>query len=132
MATFVFSRVTKLLTGCVDGNYSLRSEATSQAVGIGLGEIAEFLCTLLEQSMLLLPAASQATVITRTLNHRPACVGGICDMLLQVLKFDVFRDGTVGGKKMAPAPKPSSPVPFSQLRKFALHFVGEPAFHQPD
>ena len=31
-----------------------------------------------------------------TLNHLPADAGGICDVLLQVLKYDVFGDCTVG------------------------------------
>jgi len=52
-------------------------------------------------------------------------------MLFQVLKYDVFRDGTVGGREIPSAPKVTAPVAFFDLREFALDFVGRPALHQP-
>ncbi len=51
-------------------------------------------------------------------------------MLFQVLKYDVLCYGTVGGRKVAPAPKMASPVAFFEMREFALHFVGRPSLHQ--
>ena len=52
-------------------------------------------------------------------------------MLLQVLKYDVFGDGAVGGREVPASPKPPAPVAFLELREFALHLVGGPPLHQP-
>ncbi len=40
----------------------------------------------------------------------PAGAGRIGDVLLQVLKYDVFGDGTVGRREVPPAPKAPPPV----------------------
>ena len=53
----------------------------------------------------------------------PAFAGRILDVLLQVLKYDIFRDGTVGGRKIPPAPKSLPPIPFLQCRELPLYQV---------
>ena len=61
----------------------------------------------------------------------PAGAGRIGDVLFEVLKYDVFRDGTVGGREIPSAPKAPPPIAALQLREFALHLVGGAALHQP-
>ena len=59
----------------------------------------------------------------------PSGDGRILDMLLQVLKYNVLCDCTVGGRKIAPAPKVTPPIALFQLRELALHFVGGTPLH---
>ena len=57
------------------------------------------------------------------LNHLPACAGGICDMLFQILKYDVFRDCAVGCREIPASPKPPAPVALLELGELTLHFM---------
>ena len=57
-----------------------------------------------------------------TLNDLPADAGGIFDVFVQVLKYHVFGDGTVGCGEVTPAPEVAAPIAFFQIRKFAEQF----------
>ena len=52
-------------------------------------------------------------------------------MAFEVLKYDIFGNGTIGGGKVPPAPEVAAPIAFLQLRELPLHLVGRPAFDQP-
>ena len=65
-------------------------------------------------------------------NPLTAAAGGIFHVLLQVLKYDVSSNGTVGGREVPTAPKPLPLIALFELRERALHLVGRAAFHQPD
>ena len=59
----------------------------------------------------------------------PACAGRILDVILQVLKYCIFCDGTIGGRKVTPAPKPLPPITFLQCREFPLYQIRGAPFH---
>ncbi len=42
-------------------------------------------------------------------------------MVFQVLKYGVFGDGTIGGRKVSPALKVPTPVTLLKLRELVLH-----------
>lgn len=60
----------------------------------------------------------------------PAGAGEIGNVLLQVLKHDVFGNGAVGGRKVPSTSRASFPISVPQLREFALHLVEGSALHQ--
>ena len=41
----------------------------------------------------------------------PAGAGSVREVIIQALKYEFVRDGTVGCREVAPAPKAASPVP---------------------
>ena len=51
----------------------------------------------------------------------PAGAGRIFDVILQVLKYDIFCDRTIGGRKIPPAPKSLPPIALLENRKFLLN-----------
>ena len=59
----------------------------------------------------------------------PACAGRILYVILQVLKYGIFCDGAVSGRKVPPAPKPLSPVAFLQCGEFPLYQVRRAPLH---
>lgn len=65
------------------------------------------------------------------LNDLLAGADGIGDMLFEVLKYDVFGNGTVGDREIPTAPQSETPIAFLQLREFTLHLVGRAPFYQP-
>ena len=52
-------------------------------------------------------------------------------MVFEVLKYDVFGNGTVGVGEIATAPKSATPTAFLKLREFTFHLLGRASFHQP-
>ena len=57
-----------------------------------------------------------------TLTERlPACAGRIDDVLFQVLKYHIFGDGAVCGRKVPPTPKPLPPIAFLQCGELPLY-----------
>ncbi len=50
-------------------------------------------------------------------------------MIFQVLKYDVFGDGTVGGRKVPAAPKSATPAALADMWELALYSVGRTALH---
>ena len=60
-----------------------------------------------------------------------AGAGRIGDALFEVLKYDVFGDGTVCGRKIAPAPKPLSPIALLQCGELSLDQKRRPTFDLP-
>ena len=57
------------------------------------------------------------------LNDLPAGAGGVGDVMFQVLKYDVFGDGTVCGREIPSAPKAPAPVAALEFGELALHLV---------
>ena len=55
-----------------------------------------------------------------TTKRLPTFVGRIFNMILQVLKYDIFCDRTIRSRKVPSSPKPLAPIALLQHRKFLL------------
>ena len=62
----------------------------------------------------------------------PSDTGSIGQVIVRVLKYEVFGDCTVGCRKAAAHPEPAAPAAFSDPGKLALDFLGRPALHPAD
>ena len=54
-------------------------------------------------------------------DYRLAPAGSINDVVVEVLKYEIFGDGTVGGRNIPERPEPASPVALADRGKFPLH-----------